>query len=173
MINEAGQTAADARGQLLSWPPGEPNSLSWRKKKREETNERRVKRKEKFAEAEERNAAGGAGGGNRQQVSQCLSALKAQMRSFKSLLFQSVYHMHTPRAPKSTSDPENLVYSWTGSRVGLCSLTKPSNPGLGHLLLNDWNISLRSKFYLKWIVYMTSPHWRSHLLLGLIIYSLN
>lgn len=77
-------------GRLVS------RTLCHGEKKREDTNEKRVKRKEKFAEAEERNAAGGAGGGNR-QVSQCLSALKAQMRSFKIAAFPvGVSHAHAP-----------------------------------------------------------------------------
>lgn len=62
MINEADQTGADAQGQLLSRPPGEPDSLSLRKE-RGNKQEKRVKRKEKFAEAEEWNAAGGVEGG--------------------------------------------------------------------------------------------------------------
>lgn len=46
MINESGQTRADAQGQLLSWPPGELDSLSLRKERgQEKRQEKRVKRK--------------------------------------------------------------------------------------------------------------------------------
>lgn len=85
--------------------------------KREEANKRRrLNRKEKSAEAEERNAAGGA----EQITSGPVSALKAQMRSFKWLLCPSLYHMQMPPA---TKPPATLKTLFTrGHEVIMCEV---------------------------------------------------
>lgn len=70
MINKAGQTRADAQGQLVSWPPGEPDSLSLGKEQRRKQ-ESEKKGEICWGRAEERSRRGVQGGIDNKWLSVC------------------------------------------------------------------------------------------------------
>lgn len=62
-------------------------------------------------------------------IDKCLSVCllwKHRWGHLKSLLFPSVYHMHTPRAPKSTGDPKKTLFTRGQAPEWGCAI--PPNP---------------------------------------------